>query len=146
MSRSIFVNLPVKDLKKTMAFYEALGFKFDERFTNDDAAGMIIEENHSYAMLLTHKHFKKFIKNEIADANKTTQVLIALNCDSREAVDEVMRKAVAAGGKDAREPQDMGFMYSRSFEDPDGHIWEPMFMDMDAAMQAMAPQSEAAHA
>lgn len=132
MSTSVFVNLPVKDLRRTIAFYTALGFKFDERFTNDDAAGMIISEGHSYAMLLTHKHFKSFIKNDIADPAKVTQVLVALSYDSREAVDEIMRKAVAAGGKDAREPQDMGFMYGRAFADPDGHVWEPFWMDMSA--------------
>ena len=132
MSKSVFINLPVKDLKRTVAFYTALGFKFDDRFTNDDAAGIIISEGHSYAMLLTHKHFSKFIKNEIADANKVTQVLVALSCDSREAVDDIMRKAVDAGGNDAREPQDMGFMYGRAFADPDGHVWEPFWMDMNA--------------
>ena len=132
MSKSVFINLPVKDLKRTIAFYTALGFKFDDRFTNDDAAGMIISEGHSYAMLLTHKHFSKFIKNEIADANKVTQVLVALSCDSREAVDDIMRKAVDAGGNDAREPQDMGFMYGRAFADLDGHVWEPFWMDMNA--------------
>lgn len=132
MSKSVFINLPVKDLKRTIAFYTALGFKFDDRFTNDDAAGIIISEGHSYAMLLTHKHFSKFIKNEIADANKVTQVLVALSCDSREAVDDIMRKAIDAGGNDAREPQDMGFMYGRAFADPDGHVWEPFWMDMNA--------------
>ncbi len=132
MSKSVFVNLPVKDLKRTMAFYTALGFKFDERFTNDDAAGMIISEGHSYAMLLRHDYFKTFIKNEIADPNKVTQVLVALSCDSREDVDAIVRKAVEAGGKDAREPQDMGFMYGRAFADPDGHVWEPFWMDANA--------------
>lgn len=128
----VFINPPVKDLKRTIAFYTALGFKFDERFTNDDAAGMIIDDGHSYAMLLTHKHFKNFIKNDIADPSKVTQVLVALKYDSREAVDEAVRKAVEAGGRDAREPQDLPFMYGRAFADPDGHIWEPFWMDMNA--------------
>ena len=132
MSTSVFVNLPVKDLKRTIAFYTALGFKFDERFTNDDAAGLIISEGHSYAMLLTHKHFKQFIKNDIADPAKVTQVLIAIQYGSREAVDEVVHKAVVAGGKDAREPQDLPFMYGRAFADPDGHVWEPFWMDANA--------------
>jgi predicted lactoylglutathione lyase len=83
-------------------------------------------------MLLTHKHFKNFIKNDIADPNKVTQVLVALKYDSREAVDEVVRKAVEAGGKDAREPQDLSFMYGRAFADPDGHVWEPFWMDTNA--------------
>jgi len=132
MSKMVFINLPVRDLKRTMAFYGALGFKFDERFTNDDAAGMIIDDGHSYAMLLTHKHFKNFIKNDIADPTKVTQVLVALKYDSREAVDEIVRKAVEAGGKDAREPQDLPFMYGRAFADPDGHVWEPFWMDPNA--------------
>lgn len=132
MSKAVFINLPVKDLKRTVAFYTAMGFKFDARFTNDDAAGLIISEGHSYAMLLTHKHFKKFTKNEIADPIKVTQVLIALSCDSREGVDEMMSKAIGAGGKDAREPQDLGFIYGRAFADPDGHIWEPFWMNPDA--------------
>lgn len=132
MSKMVFINLPVRDLKRTIAFFNALGFKFDERFTNDDAAGLIINEGHSYAMLLTHKHFKSFIKNDIADPSKVTQVLIALKYDSREAVDEIVRKAVEAGGKDAREPQDVGFMYGRAFADPDGHVWEPFWMDPNA--------------
>jgi uncharacterized protein len=132
MSTSVFINLPVKDLKRTIAFYTALGFKFDARFTNDDAAGLIISEGHSYAMLLTHKHFKRFIKNDIADPTKVTQVLVAIQCGSREAVDEMVRKAVAAGGKDAREPQDLPFMYGRAFADPDGHVWEPFWMNPDA--------------
>ncbi len=132
MSTSVFINLPVKDLKKTVAFYTALGFKFDARFTNDDAAGLIISEGHSYAMLLTHKHFKQFIKNEIADPVKVTQVLVAIQYESREAVDEIVRKAVAAGGKDAREPQYLPFMYGRAFSDPDGHIWEPFWFDVNA--------------
>jgi predicted lactoylglutathione lyase len=128
----VFINLPVKDLKRSIAFFEALGFRFDRNFTNDDAAGMIIDDGHSYAMLLTHKHFKNFIKNDIADPSKVTQVLVALKYDSREAVDEVVRKAVEAGGKDAREPQDLDFMYGRAFADPDGHIWEPFWMDPGA--------------
>lgn len=132
MSTSVFINLPVKDLKRTIAFYTALGFKFDERFTNDDAAGMIISEGHSYAMLLRQDYFKTFIKNEIADPNKVTQVLVAIGCESRDAVDAIVRKAVDAGGRDAREPQDMGFMYGRAFADPDGHVWEPCWMDPTA--------------
>ena len=132
MSTSVFVNLPVKDVRRSIAFFSALGFKFDPRFTNDDAAGLIIEEGHSYAMLLTHKHFKSFIKNEIADPGKVTQVLVALSFGSREEVDGIVRKAVAAGGKDAREPQDHGFMYGRAFADPDGHVWEPFWMDPNA--------------
>jgi len=132
MSRMVFVNLPVANVKRSIAFFTALGFKFDQRFTNDQAAGLIIDENHSYAMLLNREYFKTFIKTEIADATRATEVLVALMFDTREAVDEVVRKAIAAGGKDAREPQDHGFMYARAFADPDGHIWEPFWMDPNA--------------
>jgi predicted lactoylglutathione lyase len=133
MSRMVFVNLPIKDVKRSIGFYTALGFRFDERFTNDTAAGLIIEEDHSYAMLLTREYFKTFIKTEVADPTKVTQVLVALSCDSRAAVDDIVRKAVEAGGKDAREPQDHGFMYARAFADPDGHVWEPFWMNPNAA-------------
>ncbi len=132
MSRMVFVNLSIKDVKRSIGFYNALGFKFDERFTNDMAAGLIIEEDHSYAMLLTREYFKTFINTEVADPTKVTQVLVALSCDSRGAVDDIVRKAVEAGGKEAREAQDHGFMYARAFADPDGHVWEPFWMDPNA--------------
>lgn len=135
MSMNVFVNLPVKDVKRSIAFFTALGFKFDERFTNDDAAGLIIEEGHSYAMLLRQDYFKTFIKTSVADATKTTEVLVALSFPSREAVDQIAEKAVAAGGTHAREPQDHGFMYARAFADPDGHVWEPFWMDPSVAKE-----------
>lgn len=128
MSTKIFVNLPVKDLNKSKAFYTALGFSFNPQFTDDKAACLVISE-HNYAMLLTHDFFKTFIKKPMADAAKTTGVLIAISRESREDVDSIVKAALAAGGKEPRETQDYGFMYGRSFEDPDGHIWEPMWMD-----------------
>ncbi|MFA6466553.1 MAG: VOC family protein [Patescibacteria group bacterium] len=128
MSTKVFVNLAVKDLSKTMEFFSKLGFSFNPQFTDDNAACMIISEE-NYAMLLKEKFFASFITKEIADAKKTTEVLIALSFDSKEAVDKIVTKALAAGGKETRDAQDLDFMYSRSFEDLDGHIWEPFWMD-----------------
>jgi hypothetical protein len=128
MAKQIFINLPVKDLKKTMAFFEKLGFTFNMQFTDDKAACMIIGEN-IYAMLLLEKFFKTFTSKEIADAKKTTEVLIAIDAESRESVDEMIRKAVEAGGSTYRNPQDDGWMYGHSFADLDGHQWEVLYMD-----------------
>lgn len=128
MSKKIFVNLPVADLPKSMAFFKALGYSFNPQFTDETAACMVISED-IYAMLLTHAKFKGFIPNAIADARKATEVLIALNFDSRAEVEAVVAKAVAAGGNTYSEPQDHGFMYQHGFQDPDGHIWEVFWMD-----------------
>ncbi len=128
MAKQIFINLPVKDLKKTMAFFEKLGFTFNMQFTDDKAACMIIGEN-IYAMLLLEKFFKTFTNKEIADAKKTTEVLIAIDAESKYAVDEMIRKAVEAGGSTYRNPQDDGWMYGHSFADLDGHQWEVLYMD-----------------
>lgn len=128
MTTKIFINLPVKHLKKTMAFYEALGFSFNPQFTDDTAACMVISE-HNYAMLLTHEKFSQFSSKPIPDAHETTGVLVALALASKEAVDEMVEKAVKAGGKEPRPKQDYGFMVQRTFEDLDGHTWEPFFMD-----------------
>ncbi len=128
MSSKIFVNLPVADLPRSMAFFKALGYSFNPKFTDETAACMVISED-IYAMLLTHPKFKGFIPNAIADARKTTEVLIALNFDSRAEVDEIVRKAVAAGGNTYNEPQDHGFMYGHGYQDLDGHIWEVFWMD-----------------
>ncbi|MBI5051635.1 glyoxalase/bleomycin resistance/extradiol dioxygenase family protein [Candidatus Micrarchaeota archaeon] len=129
MATKIFVNLPVKDLKKTMEFFTVLGFKFNSKFTDENAACMIISEDHIYAMLLVEKFFKSFIKKEIADAKKSTEVLLALSVESRGTVDQMMKLWLEAGGKEAREKQDLGFIYSRALEDLDGHIWEIFYMD-----------------
>ena len=128
MAHKIFVNLPVKDLPRTMAFFKALDFSFNPQFTSDAGACMVITPD-IYAMLLTHAHFAKFTKKAIADAHATTEVLVALSCDSKAEVDAMVGQAIAAGGREPRAVQDMGFMYARSFEDPDGHIWEPFWMD-----------------
>ena len=134
MHKRIFVNLPVADLPRSKDFFGKLGFTFNPQFTNDQAACMIVGEN-IYAMLLVRDFFRTFIDKEISDATRSTEVLVALTCESREEVDEVIAKAVAAGGKATRPAQDHGFMYSRSFDDPDGHIWEIFYMDPDAVEQ-----------
>jgi predicted lactoylglutathione lyase len=129
MPRKIFVNLPIRDLKKSVEFFGKLGFKFNPQFTDDTATSMIVSDD-IYVMLLTHEKFRSFLANkEIADATKTTEALIALSFDSREEVDKLVDAALAAGGKKFREPADHGFMYERSFEDLDGHVWEPFWMD-----------------
>ena len=128
MAKQIFINLPVRNLKKSMAFFEKLGFTFNMQFTDDKAACMIIGEN-IYAMLLLEKFFKTFTNKEIADAKKTTEVLIAIDAESRQSVDEMIRKAVEAGGSTYRNPQDNGWMYGHSFADLDGHQWEVLYLD-----------------
>jgi predicted lactoylglutathione lyase len=128
MSTKIFVNLPVKDLKRSMGFFEKLGFRHNPQFTDETAACIVISED-IYAMLLTHAKFKDFTKKEIVDATKATEVLTCLSRDSRAQVDELVDAALKAGGTKSGEPMDFGFMYGRSFNDPDGHIWEIVWMD-----------------
>ncbi len=133
MATKIFVNLPVKDLDKSKKFFTNIGFSINPQFTDEKAACVVISE-HIFAMILKEDFFKTFIPNtQITDATKSTEVLIALSADSKEKVDEMAEKALAAGASKLREPEDHGFMYSRSFQDPDGHIWEVLWMDMDAA-------------
>ena len=136
MSRMIFVNLPVADLKRSMAFYEAVGAVNEPKFTNEAAAMMRFSDEVN-VMLLTHDFWRTFTSKEIPDARKSAQVLLCLSADSREAVDAQVESAIAAGGvPDPTPTQDMGgMMYGRSFEDPDGHIWEIMWMDAAAADQ-----------
>ena len=144
MSKLIFINLPVRDLPRSIAFYEALGAQKNEQFTDHTAACMVFSET-IHVMLLTHDKFRQFTPKKIADAKQTTEVLLCVSADSKEAVDEMVSKAGAAGGlADPGPKQDYGFMYGRSFEDPDGHIWEVMWMDVEAAKTAMAPQAETA--
>ena len=128
MTTQIFVNLPVRNLKKTREFFMKLGFTFNPKFSDENAACMIISDN-AFAMLLVEKFFKKFTKKPISDAKKSTEVMVALSLDSRGEVDEMMSKAIKAGGKEARDPEDYGWMYGRAFEDLDGHIWEVGHMD-----------------
>lgn len=128
MARQIYVNLPVKDLKRSLAFFTALGFGFEPKFTNDNAACMILGEN-IFVMLLVERFFKTFTKKALCDAKKSTEVLVCLSCDSRAHVTDLVSKATAAGGTIPRELQDHGFMYGHAFEDLDGHIWELIYME-----------------
>lgn len=132
--QAVFVNLPVADLPASKSFFEALGFAFNPSFTDDSAACLVLGPSHC-AMLLGHARFADFTPRPRVDARRQTEVLIALQLDSRAAVEALMRKALAAGGKDFRPADDHGWMYGHAFQDLDGHIWEPFFMDR-AAMPA----------
>ncbi len=131
MTTQIFVNLPVKDLNKTVEFFTKLGFTFNPKFTDENATCMIVN-NDIFVMLLVEKFFKTFTKREICDTTKDTEVIIALSTESRENVDQRINKVIEAGGKESREPQDHGWMYGRSFEDINGYLWEVIYMDKNA--------------
>ena len=131
MATKIFVNLPVKDLPKSKDFFGKLGFSFNPQFTNDDGACLVIGEN-IFAMLLTEPFFKTFTKKDIADASKSTEAIIALDAQSRQQVDDMVNKAVAAGGSIYRDAEDHGWVYGQSFADLDGHQWEIIYMDETA--------------
>ena len=135
MATQIFVNLPVKDLSRSKQFFEALGYSFNPQFTNDSGGCCVISE-HIYAMLLTEPFFATFTPKKIADAKASTEVLVCLSCESRAAVDALVAKAVAAGGRTLKDAQDHGFMYAHGFEDLDGHIWELVWMDPSGPPQA----------
>jgi predicted lactoylglutathione lyase len=128
MATKIFVNLPVKDLNKSIEFFTQLGFSFNQQFTDETATCMIVTDD-IFVMLLTEEKFKTFTPNEICDARKSTEVLVCLSLESREKVDEMVRTAVAAGGATYNDPQDHGFMYAHGFQDLDGHIWELIYME-----------------
>jgi uncharacterized protein len=128
MKTQIFVNLPVKDLNRSNTFFAQLGFALDPKFSDERASCLTLGEN-IYAMLLVESFFQTFTNKTISDAKKSTEVLVCLSCESRAKVDDLVKKAVAAGGRAPREPQDHGFMYGHGFEDLDGHIWELMFME-----------------
>ena len=127
MHKQIIVNLPIADMAKSQAFFNALGYSFNPDFTNDKGAALVLGDN-LFAMLLVHDFFKTFTGKPLADANKSTEVIVCLSCDSREQVDSLVAKARAAGGKTPRQPVDHGFMYGHGFEDLDGHIWELVHM------------------
>ena len=131
MVKQIFINLPIKDLNKTNAFFTGLGFSFNPQFSNEIATCVILGEN-IFAMLLKEEFFKSFTTKEICDAKKSTETLICIQVESREKVDELLTIAIASGGNEHREKQDHGWMYARSMEDLDGHIWEIMFADPSA--------------
>lgn len=133
-TKQIFVNLAVKDLDKSKAFFGALGYTFNPKFTDANAACMVIEEGSIHAMLLVEDFFKTFTDKSLTDTSKSTEVLLCLSCESRAEVDEMVAKAVAAGATVPRPPQDYGFMYGHGFQDIDGHLWELMYMDPNAEM------------
>ena len=146
MNKMIFVNLPVSDLKRSMAFYEAVGFTNEPRFTDDTAAAMRWSDTIN-VMLLTHDKWKTFTKRPIVNAKEAAQVALCVSIDSRAGVDAITEAAAKAGGTaDPNPPQDYGMMYGRSFEDPDGHIWEPMWMDAAAAEQGATALEQSADA
>ena len=128
MAKSIFVNLIVDNLSDSKRFFEKLGWSFNPQFTNDEAAAMVINES-IYAMLHTPESIRRFTQKEIVDSKNFTEVLLALQLESREEVDDFMKRVEAAGGSEQREPEEHGFMYGRAFEDLDGHIWEVFWMD-----------------
>jgi uncharacterized protein len=142
-ARMIFVNLPVADLQRSRGFLEALGAVVEPKFTNEQAACMTLAEN-IHVMLLTHEHFSQFTPRPIADASKGSEVLLCLSAESRESVDTAVERAVANGGTaDPAPKQDYGVMYGRSVADPDGHIWEIMWMDAAAAERGAEAVEEA---
>lgn len=128
MATQIYLNLPVKDLDRSVEFFTALGFSFNPDFTDENATCMIINDD-AYVMLLVEGFFKTFTSKSIADAASSTEAIMAFSVDSREGVDDMYRKAIAAGGTESQPVQDYGFMYSHSFQDLDGHLWEVMWMD-----------------
>ena len=134
MANKIFVNLPVRNLNKSMEFFTKLGFTFNPQFTDDTAACMIVTDD-IFVMLLTEDRFKSFTPKAICDATKSTEVLVCLSLGSRRKVVEMVRKAVAAGGTTYDDPQDYGFMYGHGFQDLDSHLWEVIYMDPDAMEQ-----------
>ena len=137
MPKMIFVNLPVADLARATAFYESIGAVKNEQFSDATASGMVFSET-IHVMLLTHDKFRQFTTKRIADSHETVQVLLALSCEDRAGVDDITEKALAAGGRKTRDKEDHGWMYGRAFEDPDGHTWEPAWMDFEAATRATA--------
>lgn len=143
MTKTIFVNLPVADVARATAFYEAIGCRKNAMFSNEQASAMEWSDTISF-MLLDHAFYATFTTKAIADTHATSAVLLCLSQDSRAAVDAITEAALAAGGRETREKQDMGFMYGRVFEDLDGHTFEPMVMDIAAAAVAMAPEPAAA--
>ena len=131
MTTKIFVNLPVKNLNKSIEFFTHLGYSFNQQFTDETATCMIVSDD-IYVMLLTEAKFQTFTPKTICDAMKSTEMLLALTCENRAAVDEMVSKAISAGGTTYNEPQDHGFMYAHGFQDLDGHIWEVFYMEPSA--------------
>jgi len=131
MSRQVFINLPVADIKKSRSFFAGLGFAFNEQFSDDSSACMIVSET-TFVQLLAREKFQTFTPKPVGDAHKSSEVLLCLSCDSREQLEAMVRKAVAVGGSTFKNAQDHGFMVHHAFQDPDGHIWELIHWTGDA--------------
>ena len=143
MAKMIFLSLPVSDLARSTAFYQAIGAEKNAQFSDDTASCMVLSDT-IHVMLMTHDKYRQFTSKKIADAKNTSQVLICISADSRDAVDETIAKAQAAGGAPDPSPVDeYDFMYGRSFEDPDGHLWGVMWMDLAAATAAQSSTAAA---
>lgn len=134
MSTKIFINLPVKDLAASRRFFAELGFAFNQDFTDENMECVIIGAD-IYVMLLVEPYFQTFTKKDVADAAETAEMINALGVDSRQRVDELVDRALAAGGRQADAPRDLGFLYGRSFEDPDGHLWDVIYVDLTAGQE-----------
>ena len=134
MARQIYVNLPVQNLDKSVEFFTELGFKFNPQFTDENATAMIVNDD-AVVMLLVEEFFKSFTNKQVCDTTTHTEAILALSADSREHVDELVNKALAAGGQPSNDPMDEGFMYGWSFQDLDGHLWEVIYMDPEAVEQ-----------
>jgi predicted lactoylglutathione lyase len=132
MEKKTFLNLAVKDLERSKTFFSRLGFTFNPRFTDENAACLVISD-HSYVMLLVEKFFRTFTSKKLADTAAEAEMIMAISAESRQAVDDLARKAFEAGTREFRPPEELGFMYGQSFQDPDGHLWEVFFMDESAA-------------
>lgn len=135
MARTVFINFAVKDLKKSVEFFKGLGFGFNDKFSNDTAACMIIDDN-VYSMMMTHEKFRNQAPGGVSDTTQGNEVLTCISCESRAAVDDMVRKAVAAGGETVDEATDHGFMYDHGFQDLDGHCWGVLWMDPSFAPAA----------
>jgi predicted lactoylglutathione lyase len=138
MAKAIYVNLAVADLANSKAFFTGLGLSFNAQFTNDDAAALVIGDN-IFAMLHTHDSFRRFTRKDIVNSHGATEVMLALEVESRASVDAMLDNAVRHGGRQFRDAQDHGFMYERAFEDPDGHVWEVFWMDASQHPGAQQP-------
>ena len=138
-TKQIFVTLPVKNLEKTKTFFAALGYTFNAQFTDTNAACMVVQKDSIHVMLLVEEFFKTFTTKSLTDTSKSTEVLLCLSCESRAEVDELVAKAKAAGGTIPGEPKDYGFMYGHGFQDIDGHLWELVYMDPNAAVAHQNP-------
>jgi predicted lactoylglutathione lyase len=132
MSRMLFVNLPVTDLERATRFYSDLGYSVNPRFTDETAACIVVDDGHLYLMLLTHAAFARFTSKVIVDTSTSSEMILSISVDDRAGVDKLADTALASGGSVSAAPQDLGFMYTRSFQDPDGHLWEVAHLDMPA--------------